>query len=89
MSDVQFEENNFSGADRFAAASNQSPMLVKLLLKTGLVKDEKRANYVLIGIAVCAVLLTLFVIHSSFGGGSPNRNILPPSAFPAPVGVQP
>ena len=63
------EENNFS-ADRFVAASGELPMMVKLLLKIGVVKNEKQANYVLIGIAVCAVLLTIWVVRSSFGDGS-------------------
>lgn len=65
MSNVEFEENNYSD-NRFAPVSNEPSKLVKLILKTGLVKDEKQASYVLIGIAVCAVLLTFFVIKNSF-----------------------
>ncbi len=82
MSNVQFEENNLPG-DRLVP-SGGLPTLVKLLLKTGLAKSEKQANYVLIGIAVCAVLLTVYVIKSSFGssGARLNRNVLTPAALP-------
>lgn len=79
MSDVQFDDNNPSG--RFAPSVSGTPALVRLVLKTGIVKDEKQANYILIGIAVCAVLLTLYVLKSSFG--SPSRSgVISPAAFP-------
>lgn len=76
MSNVEFEENNFPG-NRFVEAS-KSPVMVKFILQTGLVKDEKQANYVLIGVAVCAFLLTLYVIKDMFGGPA-NQNIIVPS----------
>jgi len=87
MSDVQFEEGNFQG--RFAPVSSQPPTLVKFVLKTGLVKDDKQANYVLIGIAVVAVISTFFVIKSNFGGSQPSGNFVPPGSFPEPgLGTQ-
>ncbi|MBI2476514.1 MAG: hypothetical protein HYV67_04730 [Candidatus Taylorbacteria bacterium] len=82
MSDVQFEENSYS-TERFTPAPSGSPTLVKLLLKTGIVKNERQANYALVGIAVCATLLTLWVLKSSFNSGvRPDQNVAP-GAFPA------
>ncbi len=87
MSDVQFEESNFQG--RFTPVSSQLPTLVRLVLKTGLVKDEKQANYVLIGIAVVAVISTIFVIKSNFGGAQSGGDFVPPSSFSEPgLGIQ-
>ena len=77
MSNVEFEDNDFPGG-RPVSESSGTPTLVRILLKFGVVKDEKQANYVLIGIAVCAVILTLFVIKGSFGGRpNPNQNAVP------------
>ena len=81
MSDVQFEEDNSMNMNnRFAMAAGEPPIMVKLLLKTGLVKDEKQANYVLIGIAAVSVLLTIWVVKSTFFGAS--TPVAPPSGFP-------
>ena len=79
MADVQFEENNFEG--RFSPVSSQPPVLVRFILKTGLVKDEKQANYVLIGIAVVAVISAIFILRSSFGGSAPAESPVQPNAF--------
>jgi len=75
---VEFnEENNFSGGglqnqsyDTFRPAAKSSWM-VDLLLKYGIAKDEKQANYILIGITVAAFGLTLYVIFSG-GSSAPN-----------------
>ncbi len=65
MSNVEFEENNFSVGIPLQQATT-TPTLVRLILKTGIAKDEKQANFVLIGVAVSAFLLTVYVIYSSF-----------------------
>ena len=85
MSDVEFEENNFPVGRPFQEAS-PTPVLVSLLFKTGVVKSEKQANYVLIGISVCAIILTIIIIRSSFGGGASNQNVVVPNLdFPLPL----
>ena len=48
MSDVQFEDGSYAGG-RFDKPQVNTPVLVKFLLKTGLVKTDEQANYVLIG----------------------------------------
>lgn len=84
MPNVEFDENNLPGG-RFTPEAGQSPGLVKFIIKSGIVKDEKSANYILIGIAVCAILLTIFVLKNSFGGSRSRQNsAIPPIAtFPA------
>ena len=47
MSNVQFEEGNYVGG-RFDSTQGTTPVLVKFVLKTGLVKTPEQANYVLI-----------------------------------------
>ena len=63
MSNVEFDENNFP-ANNFASQSS-TPFLPGLIIKLGMAKTEKQANYVLVTIAVCAFLLTLYVIFKS------------------------
>lgn len=78
MSNVEFDEGNFQ-SNRYAgqSAKMSMPAMVRLLLKTGLVKNEKQANYALIGIAVCAFLLTLYVIKDMFGGSANQNTVVP------------
>lgn len=51
----QQQRNTGGGGSR----QNQ-PTMVKWILKTGLVKDPKQAEYILIGIAVVAIAIALF-----------------------------
>lgn len=77
MSNVQFEEGTYVGG-RFDAVSAETPVLVKFLLKTGLVKTEEQANYVLIGIAVCAFLSAFVVFYRAVKVKPPplNQNVV-------------
>ncbi len=63
MPDVRFEEENQWEVRRFDNQNDQSS-LVKLIMKTGLVKDPKNANYVLLGVAGIFVLVTIIVVLS-------------------------
>lgn len=69
MSDVQFEENDLGTRPAMPGSFSQqtAPTLVRLVLKTGIVKEPKQANQVLIAIAICAFVLTLFVIKDMLG----------------------
>lgn len=80
MSDVQFDEDNPSW--NFRAGQQVQPLFVRLLLKTGVVKDAKQANYVLLGIAACALLITAWIIKSTFFSAPAGRTAVPNSAFP-------
>ena len=88
MSNVEFEENNFAGRG-LEPSLGDTPALVKLILKTGLVQDEKQANYVLIGISITAFLLTVLVIYKGIlGSPAPVGNFPSPgqnTGFPAPA----
>jgi hypothetical protein len=45
----------------------KTPALIKLVMKTGLVKNEKQANYVLLGISITAIILMIYFFASAFG----------------------
>ena len=56
----------------------QSPKVIQWVMKYsgGLIKDEKQANYVLIGFAVLAIIISLFLFLGGDGGtGSIPANI--------------
>lgn len=72
MPQVEFPEERF---DRGRFAGRQTPALVGLMMRLG-AKDERRANAALIAVAVVAILLTLYVVSTQFGG----------RGGPAPVG---
>jgi hypothetical protein len=71
---VEFnEESGFSGGPSFNSyrQAPQSSWMINALLKFGFAKNEKQANYVLIGIAVVAFAVTLYII---FGGSGSKPN---------------
>ncbi len=66
---VEFEDEtnqakNFAN-NRFSN-NNQPPKLVGWILKTGLVKNENQANYVLIALAIVAFLTSLYYFSDLF-----------------------
>jgi hypothetical protein len=63
MPEVSFEEEKQWETRRFNTFDDQ-PKLIRLILKTHIVKDPKSANYVLIGIALGFTLLAYFIISS-------------------------
>ncbi len=62
--DLQFNEDQEFARPTAAA---QSPVLARLVLKTGIVSTREQANYALLGIAVIGILFTFFML---FSGGS-------------------
>ena len=62
----------------------ETPKIIQRVIKYsgGLVKDEKQANYVLIGFVAVAIVITLVLI---FGGGGGSK----PTVIPSPVGDNP
>ncbi|KKW08181.1 MAG: hypothetical protein UY44_C0016G0006 [Candidatus Kaiserbacteria bacterium GW2011_GWA2_49_19] len=73
MSNVQFEEGNYVGG-RFDAVQKDTSVLVKFLLKIGVVKTEEQANYVLIGVAVCAFIIAIMVFYKTIAIKPPPQN---------------
>ncbi len=82
MTDIQFDtENEFA---RPAAQSAGPKGLTKLVMKWGLAKDEKTAQYVLLGIAIVAILITLWLLFGQGGGSS--APVIPPGVTALPPG---
>lgn len=67
MTEIQFQEEQQSQP----AYGPQQPFMIRLVLRTGLVRSERGAQYVLLGIAVIAFILSGFFL---FGGTSENTN---------------
>lgn len=67
---VVFETDSWAAQQ--SARPKFVPGMVRFIMKYsgGYVKDEKQANYVLIGFVVLAVIISSFLIFS--GGGGPN-----------------
>lgn len=67
MSEIQFnEENNLDSSftSRTILGAPASPKMVKALLKTGIVKNEKHAGYLLLGIAVVCFILAIYISYT-------------------------
>jgi hypothetical protein len=72
MNQVQFEEDNneFHIRSRRLFGEPETPTMVRFLLRTGIVKNEKQALYILVGIVIIALAVTIFLIRGGIGGGS-------------------
>jgi len=68
MNNVQFEEQKYNVPGR-NNARKKTGSVVKLILATGLVKDEKQANIVMIGIIV--LMTAIFFLINSTGKDNP------------------
>ena len=72
---IMFEGEEFQRTRQ--SFQTPTPKIVKLIIKYsgGLIKDEKQANYVLIGLTVAAIIASLFLV---FGGEKNKQQELPP-----------
>lgn len=73
MADVEFEDRNFAGG-RFEPQATTTPVLVKFLMKTRVVQNESQANYVLIGLSVCAFVLAIVIFWNALQPPTTNLN---------------
>ena len=64
---VKFEDSGWSAMKYYHEP--QTPKIIQWTMKYsgGLIKNEKQANYVLLGFVALAIIVSLFLI---FGGGS-------------------
>lgn len=68
---VEFEENSLSRnqSSRILysqiAPGNRVPKIVTALVRSGIVKTESHANYILIGFFFCSILLSLFLVYTT------------------------
>ncbi len=81
MADIQFE-----GEQEFArpAVTRESGGLIALVQKWGFAKDNHQAEYVLLGIAVVAVIAAIFVFSMS-GSSAPPPALNIDGTYPAPL----
>lgn len=70
MADVDFEEPSWEAQRPIDSEKKPDSMMVNLVMKTGLVKDPKQVNYVLIGIMVVFLILTIYIFKSAMGGST-------------------
>ena len=81
MANVSFEEERTYAAR--PAVSVTSEGLSGLMKKLGLAKTDKEAEYILLGLAVVAVVTAIIVAIMAFGGGS-----TPAEMPPVPPGTR-
>lgn len=72
---VMFENEQFQRPRSFQATT---PKMVEWIIRYsgGAIKDEKQANYVLIGFVVVAIVISIFLVFG--GGGSKAKFEAPP-----------
>ena len=73
--DLQFDEDHNLLYAR-VESSSKTPKLVQFVVNTGIAKDEKTAMYVLVGVAVLIIIVTILLFATS---GSTNVPLTPPS----------
>ncbi len=71
---IQFEEPEYHITEQSA----QNNLFVNFLIKTGLVKNEKQAMYVLFGVIGVCVLIIIFFISKSSNTNITEKNIFNP-----------
>ncbi len=78
---VDFTDEKVSGGDSYTPKTST---MVRWILKTGIVKDEKQANIVLLVIAVIFFVITFMVVTSS-GSSTPKQKTTYLEDIPANV----
>ena len=83
MTDIQFEEEQMY--TRPNTALKQQSALARLVLKTGIVRSERAAQYVLLGVAALALIATALIATSAFDRPAPppQASSTEPAAFKA------
>lgn len=88
MADVNFEEQDWQ--TNIPKDESKQSWLISLVLKTGLVKNENQANYVLLGMAAVFIGLAIYFFASANGGGSNNKTMtVPPQMGAGTIPVAP
>lgn len=80
---VTFDEDQSNVfKSRAILGESVQPKMVRLLVKSGLVKDEKKAGYILIGATLFFILLSIIIAKSFiFGSGDTPKGIINMSEF--------
>ncbi len=77
--EVQFEEDNSYSGSTGMGGNEEATGLIGLVLRTGIVKDEKQATYLLLGIMILNITIISFLL---FGGGSGGSSSMPTPVSP-------
>jgi hypothetical protein len=75
MSEIQFDEDNKlrpSFKSRTILGAPSTPRMVQALLKTGIVKNEKTAGYVLISLSFLCFAIAFIIFYILIYSNNPN-----------------
>ncbi|MEN9649316.1 MAG: hypothetical protein RL094_283 [Candidatus Parcubacteria bacterium] len=63
MSNIEFENKNVAPLlySKFQR-SQETPFIIRIIMKTKLVKDEQQALYVAVGLIIAFILLSVFLL---------------------------
>lgn len=66
MTDLQFDEDKYGSSfqSRSILGEARSPAMIRFILKTGLIKDEKKAGYFLIALSLVFFALTAYISYA-------------------------
>lgn len=62
---VTFDEDEFIRQGNFNPYIDNTPKMIKLVIRTGLARNKKQANIFLLSMTVVLVIATIFLIRSS------------------------
>ena len=80
---VKFKDSDWSANKYYKEPA--TPKIIRLVIKYsgGLVKDEKQANYVLLGFVALAIIISLFLIFGIGRKGKEQESFTPEAEAPA------
>jgi hypothetical protein len=74
MEGVQFEEDTYKGFQQANYQTEQDSKMITLLIKSGLVKDKKQANILLLSCVTIFLLTSVYVFSTS---ADPELEVIP------------
>lgn len=77
---LEFSDESGMRSDKFSR-EGQDPLLVRWIMKIKFIKTKEQANYVLLGIAVVAAMLSIYFFTT---GGGASRVTIPAGPINAP-----
>ncbi len=76
--EVQFEDNDIYSPSSFVSQKKETAGIIGLVLKTGLVKDEKQASYALVAIVIINIIIISVLVFGN-NHSSSHYTPLPPA----------
>ena len=76
---VEFNEEQNNVPSGYVGSSGQVPILIRWILKTKIASNQKQATYMLLGIAVLALIATFLIFFSGLSGADvPQEALIDP-----------